>query len=204
MRFLPSLTLLSAAGLGLATPTSEAITRRQDEAGSDVHDVLGGLNRRGHGKSSNGRDKPKPGTCLHQGDVDTLVDAYRRMLSGWNDADAKYLADTFVDTSDSINILAGIPLGSPTFPSKEAFIEHQHVQPDNLPLTMTHTTPYSCNEIALIWQATFGVAQKQVRGVTILGVTKEEGFWQIESVDVEFNSLAYLLDIGGSYNLPGQ
>ncbi len=37
-----------------------------------------------------------------------------------------------------------------------------------------------------------------------MGATKDKGYWQIKSVDVEFNSLAYLLDIGGSYKMPGQ
>lgn len=68
------------------------------------------------------------GHCLCQKDADTLTAAYLRMIGGWNDADAKYLADTgFTDTSDSINILAGVPLGSVIFPTKQAFIDHQHV-----------------------------------------------------------------------------
>jgi hypothetical protein len=75
-------------------------------------------------------------------------------------------------------------------------------QPDNLPLKVTHKSPYSCDEIALIWKATFGKAQKSVRGVTILGATKDADFWQLKTIDVEFNSLAYLLDIGGNYTLP--
>ncbi len=43
-----------------------------------------------------------------------------------------------------------------------------------------------------------------MRGVTILGATKDKGYWQIKTIDVEFNSIAYLLDIGGTYTLPGQ
>ncbi|KAK4223398.1 hypothetical protein QBC38DRAFT_487796 [Podospora fimiseda] len=144
------------------------------------------------------------GTCLWPSDVKTLVDAYVRMLTKWNDADAVYLASDFVDNSDSINQLAGIPLGTPTFPSKEAFIEHQHVQPDNLPITVTHSSPTDCDEIALIWTVKFGIAQKQVRGITILGAIKEDGDWKIKSIDVEFNNIAYLLNIGGSFLFPGQ
>ncbi len=79
---------------------------------------------KGKGKCNDARHTP----CLHTDDVDVLVDAYVRILSKWNDTDAKYLADSFRDTSDSINILAGIPLGSPTFPTKQAFIDHQHKQ----------------------------------------------------------------------------
>ncbi|KAK4096170.1 hypothetical protein N658DRAFT_436669, partial [Parathielavia hyrcaniae] len=142
-------------------------------------------------------------SCLHPSAVDKLVAAYVRIISGWNDTDAKYLADSFRDTSDSINILAGYPLGKPTFPTKKAFIDHQHDQPDNLPLVVTHKSPYDCDEITLVWTATFGAApQKPVRGITVLGAAKARGHWQIKSVDVEFNNLAYLENVGGSWALP--
>lgn len=81
---------------------------------------------------------------------------------------------------------------------------HAIHKPDNLPLKVTHKSACSCSEIALIWQATFGPAQEQVRGLTILGATKHAGYWQIARVDVEFNGLAYLANVGGSYTLPGQ
>ena len=89
---------------------------------------------KGKGKCNDARHTP----CLHTDEVDVLVDAYVRMLSKWNDTDAKFLADSFRDTSDSINILAGVPLGSPTFPTKQAFIDHQHTQVrPNLPNLLT-------------------------------------------------------------------
>jgi len=37
-----------------------------------------------------------------------------------------------------------------------------------------------------------------------LGATKAAKFWQIERIDVEFNNIAYLLDIGGSFQFPSQ
>lgn len=83
-----------------------------------------GKSHESKGKCNDARHTP----CLHPDDVDVLINAYVRMLSKWNDTDAKYLADSFRDTSDSINILAGIPLGNPTFPTKQAFIDHQHTQ----------------------------------------------------------------------------
>ncbi|KAK0615180.1 hypothetical protein B0T17DRAFT_458383, partial [Bombardia bombarda] len=137
--------------------------------------------------------------CVHINDVETLVDAYLRILSNakWDDADAKYLAESFVDTSDSINILAGIPLGNATFPTKAAIIEHEKTAPDNLPIKVTLKGPVNCEYISFVWSAIFG-AGKLVRGLTILGVTKEAGWWQIKSIDVEFNSIAFLENIGGS------
>ena len=43
-----------------------------------------------------------------------------------------------------------------------------------------------------------------MRGVTILGATKDKGYWQIKTIDVEFNNIAYLLDMGGTYTMPTQ
>lgn len=74
-------------------------------------------------------------------------------------------------------------------------------------MVVTRSTPTSCTEIALIWQATFGMdeeKQQQVRGLTIIGATNVAGFWQIKSLDVEFNNIAYLENIGGSINPPAQ
>lgn len=68
--------------------------------------------------------------CLREEDANTLRDAYVRIISAWNPADAKYLTDDFKDTSGSINIFIGKPLdGSvPTFGSKAEFVEHMTVQ----------------------------------------------------------------------------
>ncbi|AEO64708.1 89baec30-7980-4b84-924c-cc1fdbf36485 [Thermothielavioides terrestris] len=209
MRFVSSLALFSLAGLGLASPVADA-TALHARDDSPLLDTVAEPALLRRGGSDKGKSKSRhTETCLCQDDVDTLVDAYVRILSKWNEtADAKYLADDFADYSDSINILAGLPLGGPTFPTKQAFIDHENTQPDNLPLKVTHKSPYDCNQIAVVWTATFGVAQKPVRGVSILGAardSKKKGApWQIKRIDVEFNSLAYLLDIGGSYTLPGQ
>jgi hypothetical protein len=184
---------------------------------------------------------------MFEGDVDRLVEAYKLINSAWEDSYADYIADDFRDTSDSINILTSIPLGSVTFATEAAYIAFQKnrvsdatpplyllstqsltqptplssypcppvialslticpLQRTNSPLVVTHSSPYSCTEIALIWQTTFGASDKPVRGIAVLGT--EYNFdqlqWQIKSIDVEFNTLAYLLDIGGSYTLPGK
>jgi hypothetical protein len=108
MRFFQSLTLLALSGLGLASPVDTS------SSGSGVE----------------ARHWPGPwgyGQCLRKEDAQELVDAYVRMIRGWKDEDAKYLAESFTDWSDSINILAGKPLGSVTFPSKAAFVKKQQV-----------------------------------------------------------------------------
>ncbi|KAL2162525.1 hypothetical protein VTH06DRAFT_7439 [Thermothelomyces fergusii] len=83
-----------------------------------------------------------------------------RAPSGTTTAAAAATADGFVDVSDGISMLAGIPLGRPTVVGREAVVAHQQAQPDNLPLQVTHAAPVSCTEIALIWQATPKAARR--------------------------------------------
>ncbi|KAK3317042.1 hypothetical protein B0H66DRAFT_576657 [Apodospora peruviana] len=184
MRFITTLLSLAAASISTA-----AVVDKHHAASANTLSS----HARGYGPQ-----------CLFPADADKLTDAYVRMITKWDDADAKYLSDDkFKDTSDSINILAGIPLGSVTFPSKQAFLDHMHTAPDNLPIQATFKT-FSCEYISLIWTVTFG-AGKPVRGITILGASKSSsGNWQIKSIDMEMNTMAYLYDIGGSYKMPGQ
>ncbi|KAK1782249.1 hypothetical protein QBC45DRAFT_8561 [Copromyces sp. CBS 386.78] len=188
MHLLPSLSVLVTAFMALTS----AVALPQSESDLVESRIYGG----------GGSDK-----CLREEDANVLRDAYVRMISAWNPVDAKYLTDDFKDTSASINILIGKPLdGSvPTFASKQEFLDHMTVAPDNLPLRVTFST-FNCNYITIIWTATFGVAQKPVRGIAVAGATynKQKRMWQIKSLDVEWNSMAYLLDIGGSYTLPAQ
>ncbi|KAK3485260.1 uncharacterized protein B0T23DRAFT_367193 [Neurospora hispaniola] len=186
MHLLPSLTVLATA----FTALTSAVALSQSESRAVVE------------SRTYGGDK-----CLCEDDANLLRDAYVRMISAWNPVDAKYLTDDFRDTSGSINILIGKPLdGSvPTFANKQEFVDHMTVMPDNLPLQVTFST-FNCKYITLIWTATFGVAQKAVRGIAVVGTVydKKKKMWLINSLDVEWNSMAYLLDIGGSYQVPGQ
>lgn len=147
MRFLSSVALLSLAGLGLAAPTVEANVASNDlvaEAATDAVRArgveatvelsdgdsanVGVVKARGDTNAKAGWAHGRHGHCLHPHDAQTLVDAYVRMITKWDVADAKYLAESFRDTSDSINQLAGKPLGSDTFPTKQSFIDKQNTQ----------------------------------------------------------------------------
>ncbi|KAJ4386921.1 hypothetical protein N0V85_007915, partial [Neurospora sp. IMI 360204] len=107
MHLLPSLTVLATAFTALTSAV--ALPQSGSEVESRTYD-----------------DKSK---CLCEDDANTLRDAYVRMISAWNIADAKYLTDDFKDTSGSINILIGKPLdGSvPTFATKQEFVDHMTV-----------------------------------------------------------------------------
>ncbi|TPX10068.1 uncharacterized protein E0L32_001265 [Thyridium curvatum] len=146
-----------------------------------------------------------PNACLSPSDADSLVKVYRDLIAAYDPAVAdKYLADNFIEYSDSINILAGMPLGSPTFPSKDVFKQVQSVNPP-FPLAVEKVTGVACNTISLIWSGAFGQAAKSVRGITVITAAKKDGAkgcWKISRLDVEFNSIAWLEDEGGSYQLP--
>lgn len=107
MHLLPSLTVLATAFVALTS----AVALSQSESKAIESRTYGG-------------DK-----CLCEEDSNLLRDAYVRMISAWNPADAKYLTDDFRDTSGSINILIGKPLdGSvPTFANKQEFVDHMTV-----------------------------------------------------------------------------
>jgi len=115
------------------------------------------------------------------------------------------LAPNLVDTSDSINYIAGIPLGGPTFPSPQAYIAGQGAQPP-IGFTVLGTDAITCDGvIALRWVGQVGSNTYPAQGITILkavqsgpdAVVGPTG-WQLESINTEFNSAAWLVDIGAS------
>jgi hypothetical protein len=141
-------------------------------------------------------------TCLNGNDVNFIVGIYQKLIENYTAADAEaYVASNFVEYSDSINMFAGIPLGNPTFPSKGAFMAAQAANPP-FPITIHSIDIANCDRISLIWSVAFGRAMKSVRGMTEIFTAKNSGVWQIWKMNVEFNSLVWLLNIGGTYQMP--
>jgi len=141
--------------------------------------------------------------CMKEADAKEMVDAYARLIANYQPADCeKYCADGFVDNSDSINVFLNQPLGGPTFASKKVFMEAQLVNPP-FPLVVDSVDAVGCEAIGLQWHATFGEANKPSKGISILHTTKEKGWWQIKQLDVEFNSLIWLVNMGGNYTWEG-
>ncbi|KAK0708656.1 hypothetical protein B0H67DRAFT_463260, partial [Lasiosphaeris hirsuta] len=139
--------------------------------------------------------------CLCQSDVDGLISAYVNIITLWKPEYADFLHESFIDYSDSINVLAGVPTGVPIFPTKQDFIDHETTAPDLLPIEVTKQGPWDCDQLSFVWSVSF---PKTVRGVTILGAKKSDaGAWQISSIDVEFNSLNFFQNVGGSITPPG-
>ncbi|KAK4147873.1 uncharacterized protein C8A04DRAFT_33959 [Dichotomopilus funicola] len=141
--------------------------------------------------------------CLTREEAKEIVDVYQRLIANYQPEDGeKYCASDFVDRSDSINTFIFQPLGEPTFATKEIFMEAQLSNPP-FPVVVDSIDAIDCEAIGLRWHATFGAANQPSRGITIIGTTKREGWWQIKSLDVEFNSLIWLLNMGGNYTWEG-
>jgi len=141
--------------------------------------------------------------CMSRSDAAGVVEVYRQLIANYTDTTAqKYCADAFKDVSDSINTFLHQPFGQPTFPTKKDFIEAQEYNPP-FPLVVQSVDAVDCASIALQWTATFGDAQMPSKGITIIKTTNEKGWWQILEIDVEFNSLNWLLDMGGNYTWDG-
>ena len=131
--------------------------------------------------------------------VAALVDSYAQVVGNYSEALAQsYLFKDFKDTSDSINALAGIPLGSVTFPSKQAFMASQATQP-KIPVVVTGTYAVTCDTVVIRYTQTFG-AGKVVAGIAILTFTcnQDDRQWKLKEINTEFNSLVYFQNIGGS------
>ena len=137
--------------------------------------------------------------CMTRAEATEIVDIYVQLIANYTDeVCAKYCAEDFVDRSDSINTFIFRPLGEPTFATKKIFMEAQISNPP-FPVEVDSIDAVDCEAIALRWHAQFGAANLPSKGITIIGTTKREGWWQIKSLDLEFNSLIWLLNMGGSY-----
>jgi hypothetical protein len=137
--------------------------------------------------------------CMTAADGAQVVENYKKLIAAYTEADGlKYTTKDFVDVSDSINTFIHQPLGGPTFATQTIFNEAQLQNPP-FPLEVLSIDAVTCNVIALQWQATFGEAMLSSKGLTILRTAKDQGIWKISKIDVEFNALTWLLDMGGSY-----
>ncbi|OAP61881.1 hypothetical protein AYL99_04084 [Fonsecaea erecta] len=145
-------------------------------------------------------------TCLSSAAATSVVNGFASLLTAYTNATAEaLLADDFTDTSDSINFLAGNPLGSVTFPSKLAFELGQGTQPA-IGFELLNIDAITCTVIAFRWEAILGTASP-VKGINILyteNPTQTENGWQIQSVFSEFNSGLWTTEIGGTCVPPSQ
>ncbi|KAK8863448.1 hypothetical protein PGQ11_009683 [Apiospora arundinis] len=144
------------------------------------------------------------GKCLTPDAVDKITKKYAQAIGNYTEALAdSFLTSDFTDTSDSINVLAGIPLGSTTFPTKDAFKQGQSQLP-KIPLVVKSVNAVTCDTVVLRWTQTFGnpADPKPAQGISILVLVHKDGDWKLKTLFTEFNSLTYFTNTGGSCTPP--
>lgn len=144
-----------------------------------------------------------PTKCLNQPTAEYLVEGFGGLLSNYTKENAdKYLADDLTDWSDSINSLSGTPVGTVTFPNKQAFEAGQGSQPA-VPFELLAIEAVTCDTIALRWVV--GLQPEPAKGITILKAENpraKKDTWQIKTIFTEFNSISWLKDFGGTVTPP--
>ncbi|KAJ9661045.1 hypothetical protein H2198_002204 [Neophaeococcomyces mojaviensis] len=139
-------------------------------------------------------------TCLTTDTANTLIKGFASLLTNYNNATAgALLASDFTDTSDSINQLAGYPIGSTTFPSKQAFQLGQGSQP-KIDFTVLSVDEVTCTNVAFRWSAGVGKKLFPIKGINSFVASNLNGTdqgWQLKTMYSEFNSLGWFLNVGG-------
>lgn len=137
--------------------------------------------------------------CMTQADAETVAANFRSLIVDFSAADAKkFLTANYHDYSSSVNTLIDsgcttpLPLDAVTFASRAAFITGQGSQPA-IPwqtLNVWHT----CDTVIARWRS--AQAPEEITGIVVMETAYVDGEYKIETVYSEFNSGAWLVDIG--------
>src|SRR4051794_2603910 len=147
--------------------------------------------------------------CLTTADANFLVNSFALLINSTFSTTlaAEILAVNFIDYSDSINFLAGVPLSTAIFTSLASFEAGQSGQAP-IPFQVLSIDAVTCTNIAFRWLAYPGTGKYEVKGINI-AYTKQTGSakngangWQIQENFVEFNVAAWDLDLGGTCTPP--
>jgi len=146
-------------------------------------------------------------TCMSADEANQVALNFNHLISDYSDELANAsLTVGFEDYSDSVTSLidAGCtgpaPLGQATFDSRAAFIAGQGGQA-NIPFDQLNVW-YNCDTVFLRWRTTLNFtnpAPEFVTGIIVLETTAAPGNaqpWLINTVYSEFNSGAWLVDLG--------
>lgn len=139
--------------------------------------------------------------CISQGIVDKFIPRFTAILEhqdsdlgNFTQAMQTMLSDSFQEISDSINSLAGISLGSVTTPSKEEYISETENAPPDSNIQTIFAVPAGCRDIIWHWNfPTVGSSAQPVKGFNYFELNE---MCQIETMSIEFNSIAWGADIG--------
>lgn len=136
---------------------------------------------------------------MTRAEADHLVDVYARSIAAFSGGLLQtYLAKSFVDVSDSINIFIHRPLGPPPPPPLNPRRSSSRSSARG-PTSPSRSSPWRCSG-----SRTLGGCGCRRRGLTILKTVWESGIWRVGEIVMEYNALVWLLNIGGSYTWEGE
>ncbi|KIW51098.1 hypothetical protein PV05_09850 [Exophiala xenobiotica] len=174
-------------------------------------------------------------SCLQQSDAEDIVSKFitiiqHKDIDVANATAQALLADSFFEKSDSIDILAGIPvcctthpmienpacncmgennltdrekffqLGTDSFSSKAAYIAGVLSEDGPTNVTTIQVMPAGCNNVLWYWMMYVGLNQLPVRGMNLMQVNDDK---QLLGQFLEFSSVAWGIDTGYSCSAPG-
>lgn len=173
----------------------------------------------GQNSASHKQEQQQQQACLDDNAAQKVAENFRSLITNYsNSSAAAYLSEDFHDYSDGVNTLinAGCPngpqpLGTPTFTSLETFQAGQGSQA-NIPFEILNVW-HGCDFVAMRWKSPnpqeeedddgeVPPQQEQVQGLVVLevcqggGQQEGEEAWVIDVVYSEFNSGAWLYDLG--------
>jgi len=137
--------------------------------------------------------------CLSQSEAESIVSQYSSLLSHSDPTTANataqaLLADDYVEISDSILSLEGLPLGSATFVGKQVYIGGILNSPPVLGINTLEVLVAGCTKVLWYWNfLDVGSGEYEIKGFNLFSITPA---LQINQTNLEFNSIAWALDTG--------
>ncbi|EMF17684.1 uncharacterized protein SEPMUDRAFT_35932 [Sphaerulina musiva SO2202] len=212
---MPSFTTLSTLAtllLLLLTATTTATpktTRRQPAAAAVARPPFFKQKRPNWSPSSSssgsngGGRRSEDTTCMTSTDAQGVATNFKNLIAAYSETLANSsLTVDFVDYSDSVIELInnGCPdsvLGTATFDSRASFEAGQSAQPA-IPFEQLNLW-HNCNSVTIRWLSSGpGQEPSQVTGIIVMETvySEVEGTWLISTVYSEFNSGAWLVNLG--------
>lgn len=146
-----------------------------------------------------------PGSnCISYADAESIVSQFSYSLglpgndsAAYNAALVAIALPTYQEISDSIDMLAGMPLGSVTFASRTAD-EANHTASEAIFERETLNLYVVCNVITWRWEFSLFQGALPLQGINIF--VTEGGL--LDTTYIEFNSLPWAIDVGYTVTPP--
>ncbi|KAK3498488.1 hypothetical protein B0T13DRAFT_511646 [Neurospora crassa] len=123
------------------------------------------------------------GACLTRAEAKDIVDIYVQLIANYTDGHQHL----YLHASRGTDLC-----------NRGDLMSAQNANPP-FPVVVDSIDAIDCEAVALHWHTTFGAANLPSKGIKVTGTAKREGYEQINSLDVEFDGLIWLLNMSGNY-----